>query len=570
MARKSRKAQAQPVAEVKKEAAALPTAIYARLSVENSGKDDDGNSLQNQIAVCEDYLGGCPHLRLTEVYSDNGRTGTVFDRPAWNRLMDDVRTGKIQCIVVRDLSRFGRDYVETGSYLEKIFPALGTRFISVKENFDNFTCGNAMESLSVSLQNLVNAMYSRDISKKVSTALRAQMETGNFRNRNLPYGYLWNEDKTAYVVDEEAAAVVRQIFEWKRQEVSVYTIVERLKAGGIESPERHKRRAGSRNGGNIQGEGWCPSTIRGILQNRAYIGEMVCGKSETALYKGLKKHVTETDKWIVVPDAHPPIVSVSDFEAVERQMREDSAHRETAMEWSADIRAGMIDLFAGKIFCADCGKRMYYKRQRIQCKGVVFRGVYDCSTHMRRGHGTCFKHAMRQDALNEKVFNAIRDQLQVALDYEKLLLAMRGGSGEASVREKHKAAVASVKLRLNALKKKRAGLYESYAEGILNEEEYAFAKQTYEEQYEALNRLLDEAVERRERFLASISPDNKWLTMMRGVAGMTGLTQELVDAIIEKVLVYGEGRIEVVLNYNDVFYTMLECVEQIKEAGGDD
>lgn len=571
MARKSRKAQAQPVAEVKKEAAALPTAIYARLSVENSGKDDDGNSLQNQIAVCEDYLDGCPHLRLTEVYSDNGRTGTVFDRPAWNRLMDDVRTGKIQCIVVRDLSRFGRDYVETGSYLEKIFPALGTRFISVKENFDNFTCGNAMESLSVSLQNLVNAMYSRDISKKVSTALRAQMETGRFRNRNLPYGYLWNGDKTAYVVDEEAAAVVRQIFEWKRQEVSVYTIVERLKTGGIESPERHKRRAGTRNGDNIQGEGWCPSTIRGILQNRAYIGEMVCGKSETALYKGLKKHVTETDKWIVVPDAHPPIVSISDFEAVERQMREDSAHRETAMEWSADIRAGMIDLFAGKIFCADCGKRMYYKRQRIcGCKNVTFRGVYDCSTHVRRGHATCFNHFIRQDALNEKVFNAIRDQLQVALDYEKLLLAMRGGSGEASVREKHKAAVASVKLRLNALKKKRAGLYESYVEGILNEEEYAFAKQTYEEQYEALNRLLDEAVERRERFLASISPDNKWLTMMRGAAGMTGLTQELVDAIIEKVLVYGGGRIEVVFNYNDVFYAMLECVEQIKEAGGDD
>ena len=571
MARKSRKAQAQPVAEVKKEAAALPTAIYARLSVENSGKDDDGNSLQNQIAVCEDYLDGCPHLRLTEVYSDNGRTGTVFDRPAWNRLMDDVRTGKIQCIVVRDLSRFGRDYVETGSYLEKIFPALGTRFISVKENFDNFTCGNAMESLSVSLQNLVNAMYSRDISKKVSTALRAQMETGIFRNRNLPYGYLWNEDKTAYVVDEEAAAVVRQIFEWKLREVSVYTIVERLKAGGIESPERHKRRAGTRNGGNIQGEGWCPSTIRGILQNRAYIGEMVCGKSETALYKGLKKHVTETDKWIVVPDAHPPIVSVSDFEAVERQMQKDSTHRETAMEWSADIRAGMIDLFAGKIFCADCGKRMYYKRQRIcGCKNVTFRGVYDCSTHVRRGHATCFNHFIRQDALNEKVFNAIRDQLQVALDYERLLLAMRGGSGEASVREKHKAAVASVKLRLNALKKKRAGLYESYVEGILNEEEYAFAKQTYEEQYEALNRLLDEAVERRERFLASISPDNKWLTMMRGAAGMTGLTQELVDAIIEKVLVYGGSRIEVVFNYNDVFYAMLECVEQIKEAGGDD
>ena len=569
MARKSRKAQVQstPVAEVKKETPALSTAIYARLSVENSGKDDDGNSLQNQIDVCKDYLDGCPYLQLVEVYSDNGRTGTVFDRPAWNRLMDDVRSGKIQCIVVRDLSRFGRDYVETGNYLEKIFPALGTRFISVKENFDNFTSGGSVDSLSVSLQNLVNAIYSRDISKKVSTALRAQMETGTFRNRNLPYGYLWNEDKTAYVVDEEAAAVVRQIFEWKLREVSVYTIVERLKAGGIESPERHKRRAGARNGDNIQGEGWCPSTIRGILQNRAYIGEMICGKSETALYKGLKKRLAAKENWVVVLDAHPPIVTTEEFEAVERQLQEGSAHRESTMEWSADIRAGMIDLFERKIFCGDCEKRMYYKRQRIQCKGVVFRGVYDCSTHMRRGHDTCFSHSIRQDALNEKVFNIARDQLRVALDYEKLLKAMRGSTSEANVREKYNAAVSSVKLKLNALKKKRTGLYENYVEGILNEEEYAFAKQTYEEQYEALSRLLDEAVERRERFLQSISPENKWLTMMRGVSEETKLTQELVDAIIKRVLVYDKDHIEVELNYNDVFEAMCECVEQMKEAG---
>ena len=155
----------------------------------------------------------------------------------------------------------------------------------------------------------------------------------------------------------------------------------------------------------------------------------------------------------------------------------------------------------------------------------------------------------------------------MALDYDKLLKTMRGSAGETSIREKHRAAVSSIQLKLNALKKKRAGLYESYAEGILNEEEYAFAKQTYEGQYEALSRLLDEAVERRERFLESISPENKWLTMMRGVTGMTELTQELVDAIIEKVMVYGEERIEVVLNYNDVFSAMCECVEQMKEAG---
>lgn len=177
----------------------------------------------------------------------------------------------------------------------------------------------------------------------------------------------------------------------------------------------------------------------------------------------------------------------------------------------------------------------------MRLQKTTFRGVYDCSTHVRRGHGTCSSHLIRQDALHEKVFHAIRDQLQVALDYEKLLSACRGGAGGANIREKYNAAVSSVRLKLNALKKKRAGLYEDYAEGILNEEEYAFAKQTYEGQYEALSRLLDEAVERRERFLESISLENKWLTMMRGVAGETGLTQGLVDAVIEKVLVYGGG-----------------------------
>ena len=224
------------------------------------------------------------------------------------------------------------------------------------------------------------------------------------------------------------------------------------------------------------------------------------------------------DRLIIDPefrDKIPPLTE-DEFTLLEENILSDGAVFSPLIVWDGTILDGhnrheIIQKHPGLTYAV----QMYYKRQRIQCKGVVFRGVYDCSTHMRRGHGTCFKHAMRQDVLNEKVFNAIRDQLQVALDYEKLLLSMRGGDREASVREKHKAAVASVKLRLNALKKKRAGLYESYAEGILNEEEYAFAKQTYEEQYEALNRLLDEAVERRERFLESISPDNKRLPAHR-------------------------------------------------------
>ena len=161
MARKSRKvAAAEPVCE----AAPLqifPTAIYARLSVENSGKSEKVDVITNQIEICKSYIAGCPYLDLVDVYVDNGRTGTVFDRPEFNRLMTDIKSGRIKCLVVRDLSRFGRDYIETGTYLERIFPQIGLRFIAIKEHYDNFDTDGSNESLMIPLQNMINAQIGR-------------------------------------------------------------------------------------------------------------------------------------------------------------------------------------------------------------------------------------------------------------------------------------------------------------------------------------------------------------------------------------------------------------------------
>ena len=165
MARKSRKiAAAEPVCE----AAPLqifPTAIYARLSVENSGKSEKVDVITNQIEICKSYIAGCPYLDLVDVYVDNGRTGTVFDRPEFNRLMTDIKSGRIKCLVVRDLSRFGRDYIETGTYLERIFPQIGLRFIAIKEHYDNFDTDGSNESLMIPLQNMINALYSKEPSR---------------------------------------------------------------------------------------------------------------------------------------------------------------------------------------------------------------------------------------------------------------------------------------------------------------------------------------------------------------------------------------------------------------------
>lgn len=546
------------------------TAVYARLSVENSGKQDEGNSIRNQIDVCREYISGCPYLQLTEIYSDNGRTGTVFDRPAWNRLMEDVRSGKVEAVVVRDFSRFGRDYIEVGNYLEKIFPALGTRFISVKEGYDNFACESGGESLAVSLQNLINALYSKDISRKVSTALHTRQRNGTFRSRNLPYGYVWNSDKTAYAVDEEAAAHVRDIFRWKLEGKSVYQIVRLLEEEGVSNPDRRKIENGLRKKGRM-GNGWLCSTVNGILANPAYLGHTIHGKKVTALYMGKKDQYTDPKEWIFHYNTHPALVTQEDFNAVKAMMEEASDKRRKKMEDSAPIRAGLTDLFEKKIFCGDCGKRLYYRRHRMdKVEPEVWRGSYDCSTHVRHGQGICTNHYISQEKLNSKVLDAIQDQLQVALDYDRLLALLWGGKGEENLKEKYNAAVSGISLKLNAVNQKRSRLYENYVEGILDGEEYAFAKQAYEKDYERLTRLLEEAIKRRNRFLESVSPDNRWLGMMKSAVGAAELTQELVDAMIEKVFLYENKAIEIVFKYDDVYQDMCRSVLEMQKNGSEE
>ena len=190
MARKSRK-HLQTETSVSAEAPnedKVATAIYARLSVENSGKDDEGDSIENQISFCRAYIDEHPYLRLVQVYEDNGRKGTNFNRPAFQKMMDDIKIGAVKCIVVKDLSRFGRDYIETGAYLEKIFPFMGVRFISITDGYDSAISGDAEKALMVPLKNMINAAYAKDISRKIITSFRARQEKGEILPAFAPYG----------------------------------------------------------------------------------------------------------------------------------------------------------------------------------------------------------------------------------------------------------------------------------------------------------------------------------------------------------------------------------------------
>lgn len=569
MARKSRKTT--PAVEPVVEAAPLqifPTAIYARLSVENSGKSENVDVIANQIEICKSYIADRPYLSLVDTYIDNGHTGTVFDRPEFNRLMTDIKSGRIKSLVVRDLSRFGRDYIETGTYLERIFPQIGLRFIAIKENYDNFDTDGSNESLMIPLQNMINALYSKDISRKVSTALKAQMEQGTFQKRNLPYGYRWNEEHTNMVIDEETASYVRLIFRRKIEGWSMPMILDELDRLGAPNTELRKRQNGTRTGDGCSCKGWHKSTVYGILTNPHYVGDTVLGRSMVAIYKGIKSHnVKDKDEWIVFPNTHEAIISREDFQKVQDIMNAASEARQTKMQKSEEIRATLINLFDGKIFCADCGKRMYFHRKKVdKRKDGGWYAFYECSTYVGRRYEHCTAHYIRQDRLERDVLAAIQLQVKAAVDYDKLLDKLRGSEGEKNIRDKQNALITSLNLKLSGVSKKRTRLYEDFAEGILDEEEYTFAKKSYDEQFADLSRRLDEAVQRRSKFNEAMSVDNKWITLMKSVSTATQLSQELVDESVELVKIHEDGAVELVMKYGDIYALTIQSIKEVQEA----
>ena len=542
----------------------LITALYPRLSHEDE-LQGESNSISNQKRILETFAkqNGFTNLRW---YTDDGYSGANFQRPGFQAMLADIEAGKVGTVIVKDMSRLGRNYLQVGFYTEMLFPQKGVRFIAVNDNVDSANGG--MDNDFTPLRNLFNALYSKDISRKVSTALKAQMEQGTFQKRNLPYGYRWNEDHTNMVIDEETAPYVRLMFQWKIEGWSIPMILNELDRLGAPNTELRKRQNGTRKGDGCSCKGWYSSTLYGILSNPHYVGDTVLGRSMKAIYKGIKSHnVKDKDKWIVFPNTHEALISREDFQKVQDILQAASEARQTSMQKTEEIRATLVNLFEGKIVCADCGKKMYFHRKRIdKDKRKRWYAFYECSTSVGRRYEHCTSHYTRQDMLEANVLAAIQLQVKAALDYDKLLDKLRGSEGEKNIRDQQNALITSLNLRLNGVSKKRTRLYEDYAEGLLDEAEYSFAKKSYDEQYADLSRRLDEAVQRRSKFDEAMSVDNKWITLMKSVSTATQLSQDLVDESVELVKVHEGGAVELVMKYGDIYELTIQSIKEVQEA----
>lgn len=384
------------------------TAIYARLSVENSKKNDDGDSIEGQIEICRDYILEHPYLHLADTYVDNGWTGTNTDRPEFQRLLKDIRDGRIKALVIKDFSRFSRDYIEAGNLLENIFPALGVRFISVVDRYDSFETDGSASSLLIPLKNLINSFYSRDQSKKVSLAVHAKQLAGEHIPSMIPYGYRKSTTQEyRFEPDPETAPIVKRIYAQFLGGIGARPIVRQLNEEGIPSPGRLRYLRGQTKRECYSDCLWTQQVIKQILMNPTYMGDLVFGRMPTALYLGKPDYHYEPDesKWRILPDMHEALVSRSDFYQVREKLETGDARMRPGWKPAGSTEKS-IRRFSGaessgagaaaptSVTSATARKKKVDTAAGISSTGgVILRSAFQRKSS-RRLSGTQFRHSL--------------------------------------------------------------------------------------------------------------------------------------------------------------------------------
>ena len=404
-------------------------------------------------------------------------------------------------------------------------------------------------------QSMFNDLYSKDISRKVEAALHVQMEEGTFVWRNIPYGYCWDKDHKNIIPDETTAPVVRNIFQWSADGIPPEKIAEKL--DGLHIPNPHYEYEKVR-------KSWSRSTIRGILCNPVYSGKRVYGRTHSAIYKGIKWEKVPVENWYVIENAQEPLVTEEVYNKVNNRKNQNARSRKESMEKTASARAKLVNLFENRIFCADCGYKLYFRKYKTDCKGKHFVADYYCSSSQIRKHLGCTPHRISQGSLHEKVLAALRTQVEVALDYEEVIRKYRDSKTDKAVQKYMDSKIRDISRKVNELKVKKIRLYEDFTEGILSKDEYSFAKESYDQDYEMFSRQLDSLIQERTKYREMVSPENRWIRMMKNIRDVSKLSQALVDTVIERVLIYEGGAIEIVLKYQDIFELTRDYVREMR------
>ena len=563
MARVSRKKQTIPATSADTSVRIWKTALYVRLSVEDNGTDSD--SVENQITLLEDYIANHPYLKKVALFVDNGYTGTDFLRPEFNRMMEAVQAEIVDCIIVKDLSRLGRNYIETSQFIEKICPFYNLRFIAVNDNYDTATVTSEGQ-LSASLQNIVNDYYAKDISRKVTSALQAKMERGDYIGNYAPHGYRKDpENKNRLLIDPETAPVIQQIFEWRAEGISYMGICKLLNDAGIPSPSQHKLNQGIETNNNKKQRTvlWNKHMITEILKDIVYIGHLAQKKGSQCLYGGIPYHVTSEEEWIVVKNTHEPLISDELFERVQ-QINNAVKERQKKNAGKYDHLPKEKNIYGKKFTCADCGSIMKLHRSISTKKDKVY-FTFKCPTYAEHGSRGCSDIKMRKADLDEAVFTFIKSQMDVFIDMEntlRRLLAMKKAKLKQNNTQQE---IKALRQKLAHKQSLLSGMYVDLKEGLLSQEEYGHHREIVSADIKALEMKLSEIESAKTETEEQLTGEMKWKFMIQRFYDATEMTAEMADTFIETMKLHNDGSLEIKLSYMDEFVALTTTCERLRK-----
>lgn len=564
MARTSRKQQKPSLSQSFSEQTKLyNVAICVRLSVEDNGKDSD--SIESQIEYLEEFIANDPTMRKAAVFIDNGFTGTNFMRPEFQRMIDAARLGDINCVVVKDLSRLGRNYVETGEFLEKVCPFIGLRFIAVNDNYDSEAASNNSQ-LAASLSNIINDFYAKDISRKVYSALKTKMENGEYIGAWEKYGYLKDpENKSRLIVNPETAPIVQQIFLWRSEGMSYMGINKKLNEFEVPSPGQYKADRGIVTNNNQKNRKilWNKHIITDILKDITYIGHMAQRKTTQVLHKGIQFSRVNEEDWIIVYNTHEPIISEELFNKVQ-EINRATAEKAKANSGKYDHLPKAKNIYGAKLVCADCGARIKLHRSFSTKKDKVY-FTFNCPTYQEHGKVGCSSRVKRKADLDEAVFQSIRAQMDVFMDTAhiiKTLLAQKQAINKGAARKKTKS---SLNNKIKSLRSAISTLYVDMKDGLLTDAEYLMQKEKYQAQIAELEHTLGELTQDETDTEEQLIGTKKWAAIAEEYSEATELSEGMLNACVELIKVHADGSLEITFNYMQEFKELLETTERLRK-----
>lgn len=530
-------------------------AIYVRLSKEDGdvavSSKTESNSISNQKELIRNFLKDKKDIVVVSERVDDGYSGSSFERPAFKLMLEDIRKGVVDCVIVKDLSRFGREYIDAGRYIERLFPALGVRFIAINDGYDSLGGKGQPDEIIIPFKNLINDAYCRDISVKIRSHLEVKRKNGEFIGSFAPYGYQKDEDsRNRLVIDPVAAGTVRDIFRMKLHGMSQDAIADRLNGTSVLSPMEYKNASGSsyqtsfRTGERAQ---WSAVTVRRILENECYIGNLVQGRQTTPNHKVKKPTVKPEAEWVRIEKSHEPVISDRDFAIVQRLLKMDTR-----------MSPGQAEVYplAGMAVCADCGAAMV--RKNVCAGGKRYR-YYVCSRNKETKE--CTSHRIAVERLEAAVLHLLKVQISNVLDLKQAMGKVSGiPFQELDIRELEKR-IGQKEAEILRCKELRNMLYEDMKDGIVSKEDYMELHEAYTKRRGMAEEAVAKMKQEIEDILASNTDKYRWLDYFAEHRNIDRLTRNVAVELIDRVKVVDKDTIEVVFSFGDCYKEILDNLE---------